>query len=797
MTIATERLIGGTILEEQIALETQAVEDGIKRYRALAREAVERGDGAALKPAERFLLHWYEPLLEVLKQDRRKAKSGKVAGHGQAVYGPILRSVSPEKLAVITIRVTLGKCMREPDGVKFTHLVHAIGADVFAEYGMDLMRKGHKDTVKEMDRRFKKLNTKRVNWFAKKTLTDENFMRQAYVWVGSRLFWHLQGVASADDYDKPFRQAFHKETRRHKKNGKPRQTGYVNINPEVLDIIADGHTQRELLRPRYLPMIVPPYRWSPESQGGYIRIRTPFISNPTRTQKDILAGADLSRVYDCLHAVGVTPWRVNERILEVMKEVWDTGGDLAGVPRGNNWPKPPQPADFNDPDQKKQWKREAWKVHTANKRLAGARCEFLNKIAVADRMAGRPIYFPHRLDFRGRAYPIPIHLNHQGDDVCRGLLEFSEAKAPDERWLKIHAANMYGMDKLPYDKRVEWADRNMHQIKASAEEPLFDPTWRCADKPWQFLAACMALTFEDAAAHLPVQMDGTCNGLQHYAALGRDAEGASVVNMMPGDEPTDIYSIVAERVKRLVAQDTDPRARMVEDYITRAVIKQPVMTSVYGVTMAGAKQQIRNRLTEAGLSDDPLFKGSLYLANVTLEAIRQTCTSAREIMDWLQESARIIVSETGQTLWWTTPLGFPVVQPYRNWRKHQVFVVGGHVYLEADEPAMPPKLGKQVDGAAPNFVHSIDATHMMMAAKACQDAGVTFAAVHDSYWTHSSHADELGSILRREFVGLHGPCLLNILADEWNARYRVALPDLPTMGDYDIRIALQAPYMFS
>jgi hypothetical protein len=31
-------------------------------------------------------------------------------------------------------------------------------------------------------------------------------------------------------------------------------------------------------------------------------------------------------------------------------------------------------------------------------------------------------YFPHTLDFRGRAYPLHPYLNHLGSDVCRGLL---------------------------------------------------------------------------------------------------------------------------------------------------------------------------------------------------------------------------------------------------------------------------------------------------------------------------------------------------------------------------------------
>lgn len=42
---------------------------------------------------------------------------------------------------------------------------------------------------------------------------------------------------------------------------------------------------------------------------------------------------------------------------------------------------------------------------------------------------------------------------------------------------------------------------------------------------------------EKYVCHLPVHMDGSCNGLQHYAALGRDTEGAKAVNLAPADAP--------------------------------------------------------------------------------------------------------------------------------------------------------------------------------------------------------------------------------------------------------------------
>lgn len=44
-------------------------------------------------------------------------------------------------------------------------------------------------------------------------------------------------------------------------------------------------------------------------------------------------------------------------------------------------------------------------------------------------------------------------------------------------------------------------------------------------------------------SHLPVHMDGSCNGLQHYAALGRDEAGGKAVNLLPSDKPQDVYKV--------------------------------------------------------------------------------------------------------------------------------------------------------------------------------------------------------------------------------------------------------------
>jgi len=71
-------------------------------------------------------------------------------------------------------------------------------------------------------------------------------------------------------------------------------------------------------------------------------------------------------------------------------------------------------------------------------------------------------------------------------------------------------------------------------IVDSAEQPLHGRGWwKRSEEPWQTLAACIELTNalrsgnpETYVSHLPVYQDGSCNGLQHYAALGRDTTGA-------------------------------------------------------------------------------------------------------------------------------------------------------------------------------------------------------------------------------------------------------------------------------
>jgi DNA-directed RNA polymerase, mitochondrial len=61
---------------------------------------------------------------------------------------------------------------------------------------------------------------------------------------------------------------------------------------------------------------------------------------------------------------------------------------------------------------------------------------------------------------------------------------------------------------------------------------------------------------------------------------------------------------------------------------------------------------------------------------------------------------------------------------------------------------------------------------MLMSAIACNKAGLTFAAVHDSFWTHASDVDTMNVVLREAFIRMHSGDLVERLRSEFIERYR-------------------------
>ena len=145
------------------------------------------------------------------------------------------------------------------------------------------------------------------------------------------------------------------------------------------------------------------------------------------------------------------------------------------------------------------------------------------------------------------------------------------------------------------------------------------------------------------------------------------------------------------------------------------------MTSVYGVTFIGARKQIQRQLKDKKIyeTNGELYKAAQYLARITIKCIGDLFRDANNIKEWFAKCARIVAG-TGEAVKWITPLGLPCVQPYKSFSKTNIIhtiIQSLSVIQNLDD--QPVNKSKQNSAFPPNFVHSLDSTHMMYTALEC------------------------------------------------------------------------------
>lgn len=82
------------------------------------------------------------------------------------------------------------------------------------------------------------------------------------------------------------------------------------------------------------------------------------------------------------------------------------------------------------------------------------------------------------------------------------------------------------------DMREKYAESILDDVHKCAEDPKTNQMWLKSDNPWQTLACMFELSAalksgdpENYKSRLHIHVDGSCNGMQHYAAFGRDSNG--------------------------------------------------------------------------------------------------------------------------------------------------------------------------------------------------------------------------------------------------------------------------------
>jgi len=813
------------LFQAQLDLEEEMRSMGIERYRQIMADAKENGSETRVGSVRTLLSQFHMPIVEGIKEFIDECKAGAATRNGVAFK--IISELDPDVMAHLALRVVLDK-------ISSTSTLNDASIEIGTMIEDELHYEAFKD---EHEKDYKYALTK-----AKASASDSYRRRHMKeiarkIGVGFREWGRQDRLRVGLKLIEIIIAKTGMVTAEREIHGGTNSPVILRAAEGTLEWLQQQDAILEALSPTYMPTIVPPKPWGEGKAGGYwsgrVR-RLRFVKSRGKAQK----AEDMPLVAEAVNSVQNTAWRINTKVLDVVEQLYSMGVTHSVIPEPDKLDLPVRPVWLKE-DMKVEemteaqaeefnaWKKETAQTHSANAELTHRRITFSRKLMIARKFRDREaIYFPHTLDFRGRMYPVPLYLHPQGDDLCKALLCFSEGmpigNEEGVKWLSAHLAGSFGVDKVDFADRMAWVKKHEQDILAVASDPLVNTWWATAEKPWLALAACYEWAGYlkhglDYVSHLSVQMDGSCNGLQHFSALLRDAIGGAAVNLVPGDKPADIYSQVASVVQQMVERDVfhedEAIAGIAKGWlgnVSRKVVKRPVMTLAYGAKKYGYSQMVFNDTISPWKASSPStfpFKSNgwhaaQYMAGLIWEAVGEVVVAARQAMDWLQEVAGI-AAKAGLGVRWTTPDGFVCSQIYRlplSKRLELTFMKARLrlTVIEGDLPKLDS--AKQRNGIAPNYIHSLDATHCRNTVRSAARAGIkAFSLIHDSYGTHAANCGTLAAILREQFLFMYvdSDLLTDFRNEVMDQLPGLGLPLLPPKGTLSLAGVLDSDFFFA
>lgn len=602
-----------------------------------------------------------------------------------------------------------------------------------------------------------------------------------------------------------------------------RNTYLVSFTKEAFKLILQAREYHMGLYLKYPILIMPPTDWtglkgslgyySKNYKGLSIKTRTSNI----RTLQQFLEVKPMTRALSIINSIGKTAWRINKRVYSVLDEVLrnnlvDYSSPkqapylLGSLPFNRHM----EATDYVKGSDYGECYTDGWKINTpidkeAYKKykqaldvqegiiqinLSKAIALNLAMIDARDYLNEPNIYFSYQFDFRGRIYPVQQHLNPQGKEEIKALLEFSNGYPieTDEElyWFMIHGANCYGFDKLEYDERIVEIEKKKEEICLIAQDPIrYSSFWKDVDSPYLYLAWCFEYndyinnpnTFR---SHIPIALDGTCSGLQIYGGLLLDEVGAKEVNVVnkynEDNKPirADIYGSVANKVNEYLLKheynkfiditkadgttetvSTIATASSMAGKINRSLTKRNVMTQPYSVTRYGMYNQLLDEMEDMENSNKKFWIGDRWLASKILvdlndRAITEIVKGARVGQEFLKSITRDVTNE-GRYIFYTTPLiKFPVLQRINKHKDKRVNTELGRLVIRQFTDEIHHI--KMASGIAPNYIHSLDATLLMLTVEKMREVCSDFHLIHDSYGVPVKHIPLLNKCIRESYI---------------------------------------------
>lgn len=846
----------------QLELEHEAYTEGEKRFHKQLNRQVEAGefaDNAAAKGVVQTLIprlsqRFTEWRVEMTNKDGRKHIAFHTTG-----------GINPDNLAAIVVKQILAAVAKQ-DMVSIQFAAHAVARSIedelrfgrirdeeakffkkYVEDGLNkrnglLYKKAYMQVVEKQMLERKELKTVWTQWTAEET--EHTGIKMIELLIESTGLVTLERMNAGNV----------------KSDGQ-----FIFLAEEWVEALSKRAGALAAIAPMYQPCVVPPKPWVDIQGGGYWAAgRKPLTLIRTGTKKALQRYNDVSMpdVYEAINLAQNTPWKINKRVLDVANQIvnWKECPveDIPSLER-KELPEKPEDIDTNEVALK-AWKKAAAAIYRQDKARVSRRLSLEFALSQANKFAQfKAIWFPMNMDWRGRVYAVPM-FNPQGNDMIKGMLTFAKGKPIGEDgmyWLKIHGANCAGVDKVPFPERIDFIESNHAKILACADAPLDNLWWADQDSPFCFLAFCFeyAGAFRHGKSYvssLPLAFDGSCSGIQHFSAMLRDEVGGKAVNLLPSEQVQDIYKIVADKVNDRLRQDVISGTDNTKDVLTdktsgeiieklklgtkelagqwlafgvnRGVTKRSVMTLAYGSKEYGFRDQVLEDTIRPAIDNGKgiMFtqpnQAAGYMAKLIWECVSVTVVAAVEAMKWLQSAAKLLAAEVkgadGTILrnrcavYWVTPDGFPVWQEYRKPVKKRLDLIFlGKVRMAITINTLKDSgidAHKQETGIAPNFVHSMDGSHLRQTVVwSNKHYGITsFALIHDSFGTVAADARKLFMGVRETLVDTYEKHdviqeFYDQFYDQLHESQLEKMPAIPAKGSLNLQEILKSEFAFA
>jgi len=600
------------------------------------------------------------------------------------------------------------------------------------------------------------------------------------------------------------------------------------------------------------PLLSPAKDWT---SHYHTTLKAPLIRGASTSTLKTITPLSSKLVYDAINKLQKTPYLINQKVFEVYKNL------LASQSKEDLLKRDYKPHSLSP------FKHDKEEM-VASRAGMFLEAEFIKTIA--NKIGEKPFYQAYNCDFRGRIYPMTPYLNEQSSDNAKGLIQYGEGVKLGETggyWLALHTANSIGEDKLTLDERVKYVENNLDSIIDWATNPYKNRGWMEADKPWSVLACAFEWQaiqdwqiiggnqIEDYVCYVPIFIDGSNNGVQHLTALSLDEEIGPLVNLVPTQNPGDVYMYVAEKtweelekldkeledhpvkkelprlleeiknikLKREIAitkEDKDLAFKELDEWrkenkefdkfiyipfwqllkedpkLQRKTVKRPVMTLGYGVTRQGVRDQVFDDTKT--LNENLKFKDKSWsnpfgdlLRNTMMRKLKGPATMLA-LFQTLAERA----NAKNEFLSWKVPItNFPAVQEYLKTKEVRVRVR----FCKSNrgkgiQLTIQPKEDGKLDRRKQATGAAPNIVHSFDAAHLTlivNNSDFVVTTVHDSFGCHPGNMNELFQITRKEFLKFYESDPLSQLLAQTNS-----LDLFPSRGKLDLNEVLKSDFAF-